>query len=66
MQKKIIKNAHLIREKGRVALLTLAARGVGTETANRLLEVSYANEDDLIKAILNAEMDYSRNRRFWS
>ncbi|EQD59051.1 hypothetical protein B2A_04134, partial [mine drainage metagenome] len=41
-------------------------RGVGTETANRLLEVSYANEDDLIKAILNAEMDYSRNRRFWS
>ena len=66
MQRKIVKNAHLIREKGKVALLTLAARGVGTETANRLLEVSYANEDDLIKAILNAEMDYSRNRRFWS
>ncbi|MCL4451231.1 MAG: DEAD/DEAH box helicase [Candidatus Thermoplasmatota archaeon] len=66
MQKKIVKNAHLIREKGKTALLTLAARGVGTETANRLLEVSYANEDDLIKAILNAEMDYSRNRRFWS
>ncbi len=66
MGKKIVKNAHLIRERGRTALLTLAARGVGTETANRLLEVSYASEDDLIKAILNAEMEYSRNRRFWN
>ena len=47
------------------ALITLAARGVGTETANRLLETSYSSEEDLLKAILNAEMEYSRNRRYW-
>jgi ATP-dependent Lhr-like helicase len=64
-ERRIIKNAHLIKEKGMTALITLAARGVGTETANRLLETSYSSEEDLLKAILNAEMEYSRNRRYW-
>lgn len=65
MERRIMRNAHLVKERGKTALFCLAARGVGTETARRLLEVSYVNDDDLIKAILNAEMEYSRNRRFW-
>ncbi|WP_297217652.1 DEAD/DEAH box helicase [Thermoplasma sp.] len=64
-RKRILKNAHLVKEKGIQAVMVLSARGVGPETASRILEVTYADENDLIRAILTAEMDYARNRRFW-
>ncbi|KAA8923089.1 DEAD/DEAH box helicase [Thermoplasma sp.] len=64
-RKRILKNAHLVKEKGLQAVMVMSARGVGPETASRILEVTYADEDDLIRAILTAEMDYARNRRFW-
>ncbi|BAB59973.1 ATP-dependent RNA helicase [Thermoplasma volcanium GSS1] len=64
-RKRIVKNAHLVKEKGIDAVMVLTARGIGPETASRILEVTYASEEDLIRAILNAEMDYARNRRFW-
>lgn len=65
IRKRLIKNAHLVRERGMHAIMVLAARGIGPETASRLLEVIYHNEDDFIRAILTGEMDYARNRRFW-
>ncbi len=64
-RKRLIKNAHLVRERGMQAIMVMAARGIGPETASRLLEVTYRNEDDLIRAILNGEMDYAKTRRFW-
>lgn len=65
IRKRLIKNAHLVRERGMHAIMVLAARGIGPETASRLLEVIYHREDDFIRAILTGEMDYARNRRFW-
>ncbi len=64
-RKRLMKNAHLVRERGMQAITVMAARGIGPETASRLLDVTYTNEDDLIRAILNGEMDYAKNRRFW-
>ncbi len=66
-RRRLVKNAHIVRERGGTdALIVLAARGgIGPETASRLLEVTYASEEDLLRAILNAEVDYARNRRFW-
>ncbi|MGC8609027.1 MAG: DEAD/DEAH box helicase, partial [Thermoplasmata archaeon] len=64
-RKRMVKNAHLVKERGMDAVIVMAARGIGPETASRILEVSYADDDDLIRAILNAEMEFARNRRFW-
>ncbi len=64
-RKRLMKNAHLVRERGMQAIMVMAARGIGPETASRLLDVTYSNEDDLIRAILNGEMDYAKTRRFW-
>ncbi|MCL4340852.1 MAG: DEAD/DEAH box helicase [Candidatus Thermoplasmatota archaeon] len=64
-RKRISKNAHLIRERGMQAVIVLAARGIGPETASRLLEVSYSNEDDMIRSILTAEIEFAKNKRFW-
>ena len=63
--RRLIKNAHLVRERGMRAVMLMAARGIGPETASRMLQVSYLSDDDFIKAILLAEMDYAKNRRFW-
>lgn len=65
VSRRLYKNAHLVRERGILAVMALAAHGIGPETASRLLEVSYQNEDDFIRAILNAEMEYAKNKRFW-
>lgn len=63
--RRLKKNAHLVRERGLNAVMVMAARGIGPETASRLLQVSYISEDDFIKAILLGEMDYAKNRRYW-
>jgi len=64
-RKRMIKNAHLVREHGITAVMVMAARGVGPEIASRILEVSYLNEDDLIRRLLNAETDFAKNRQYW-
>ncbi len=65
IMRRLYKNAHLIRERGMQAVIAMSARGIGPETALRILEISYQSEEDLIKAILNAEIEYAKNRRFW-
>ena len=60
------KSAHLVRERGQEALIALAGRGVGPETASRILSVRYFSIDDLIMEIIKAENDFARNRRFWN
>jgi ATP dependent helicase, Lhr family len=47
------------------AIIVLAARGIGPETASRLLEVSYSSDDDMIRSILTAEIEFAKNKRFW-
>ncbi len=64
-RKRLIQNAHLVRENGLTAIMVMAARGVGPETASRILEVSYLNEDDMIRNLLKAETDYAKNRQYW-
>ena len=63
--KRLVKNAHLVKERGMEAVIAMAARGIGPETAGRLLSVTYINKEDFIKAILNAEIEFAKNRRFW-
>lgn len=57
--------AELLAHYGERALLTLAARGVGPETARRLLARLYRNDDEFLTELLRAERQYARTRAFW-
>jgi ATP-dependent helicase Lhr and Lhr-like helicase len=58
-------SAELLANYGDRALLCLAARGVGPETAKRLLERPYRSENELLAALTRAERQYARTRAFW-
>ena len=59
------KNANLILAQGKRAVLALAARGVGVDTAARLLNFQHETEEEFLRAVLAAEVQYAKNRRFW-
>ena len=58
-------SAELLAHHGERALLALAARGVGPETARRLLARSFRNDDAFLTELLRAERAYARTRAFW-
>jgi ATP-dependent helicase Lhr and Lhr-like helicase len=58
-------SAELLAHYGERALFALAARGVGPETARRLLMRLYRNDDAFFTEILRAERHYARTRAFW-
>ena len=62
----LAKSIHILRARGKIALMTMAGRGIGPEIATRLLSVSYFDEDDLIREIIKQETDFAKNRRFWN
>jgi ATP-dependent Lhr-like helicase len=59
------KNANLVLAHGKRAVLALAARGVGEGTAARLLNFQHETEEEFLRAVLAAEVQYAKNRRFW-
>lgn len=59
-------SASLVASHGRLALLALSARGVGPDTAGRLLARQPGSEEELLKEVLAAEVLFARTRRFWS
>jgi ATP-dependent helicase Lhr and Lhr-like helicase len=58
-------SAELLASHGERALLALAARGVGPETARRLLARPYRNDESFLTELLRAERAYARTRAFW-
>jgi ATP-dependent Lhr-like helicase len=71
--KRLHKNASLILSYGKLAIMALVGRGIGPDTAARILRkynVSQLkkSEEILIKFlrdILKAELNYARTRGFW-
>ena len=63
--KKIFTNASLVMGHGKKAVLALVARGVGEETAARILRGYHETEDDFLRDVLAAEVNYARTKRFW-
>ncbi len=64
--KKIRTSYHLLRMYEDRALLVLAAHGIGPESASRILEVPSKSENELLEKILINEVEFAKNRRFWS
>jgi ATP-dependent helicase Lhr and Lhr-like helicase len=58
-------SAELLAHYGERALLCLAARGVGPETARRLLTRLYRSDAEFLTEVLRAERSYARTRSFW-
>ncbi len=58
-------SADLVSEYGRKAAMTLAARGIGPQTAARTLSKLHPSENELLKDIFSQEKLYVRTRRFW-
>lgn len=63
---KLATSANLLADHGERALLALAARGVGPDTAGRILAKQAEGHDAFLRAILEAEITYARTRQFWS
>jgi ATP-dependent Lhr-like helicase len=63
--KRIYKNANLVMAHGKKAVLTLVARGVGPDTAARILARMHSDESEFLREILAAEIVYARTKKFW-
>lgn len=58
------KSAILVMSYGRKALICLAGKGVGPTVAARILSVG-KSEEELVKEVVKAEVEYLRTREFW-
>ncbi|HYT01004.1 MAG TPA: DEAD/DEAH box helicase [Thermoplasmata archaeon] len=63
--KRLFTNASLVMAHGRRAVLALMARGVGEDTAARILRGYHETEEDFLRDVLAAEITYARTKRFW-
>ena len=71
--KRLHKNGSLVLTYGKNAVLALMGRGIGPETAARILRkynVQMLEKSDeihmkFLKDILKAELNYARTRGFW-
>lgn len=63
--KKLYKNASLVSSNGKKAMVALCGRGIGPDTASRILSSFQEDEDDFLRDILVAEINYAKTKRFW-
>jgi len=64
--RKIRTSYHLLRMYEDRALIVLAAHGIGPESASRILEVPTRSENELLEKVLINEVQFAKNKRFWS
>jgi len=67
VRNRMLRNAEMVQNRGLDAILCMMARGVGEDTATRILRAHppEGERDALLKAIHDAEIQYARTRRFW-
>jgi len=59
------RTADLILSYGKKALVAFQVRGIGPETAFRILGKMHPNEDDFFMDLLKAKIQYLRTRPYW-
>ncbi|MDV0444101.1 DEAD/DEAH box helicase [Methanorbis rubei] len=62
---RMMRNANMVLSSGRKAIIALAGRGVGPESAARILN-TFASGDNFYREILKAERKFVQTHRFWS
>jgi ATP-dependent Lhr-like helicase len=63
--KRLFTSASLVMAHGKRAVVALMARGVGEDTAARILRGYHETEEDFLRDLLAAEVTYARTKRFW-
>lgn len=58
--------ADLVLTYGAKVVTALAGRGVGPDTAIRILAKQKENNDDFLREILQAERNFAKTKRFWN
>jgi ATP-dependent Lhr-like helicase len=59
------RTADLVLSYGKKAVVALEVKGVGPETASRILGKMHPEEDDFFMDLLKAKIQYLRTREFW-
>ncbi len=59
------RTADLVLSHGRKALIAFQVRGVGPETAFRILGKMHHDEDEFYMDLLEAKIQYLRTRPYW-
>ncbi len=64
-RRELFRIANLVMSYGKNAVYALNTYGIGVETAARILARYYGSEEEFFKALMKAEREFVRTRRFW-
>jgi ATP-dependent Lhr-like helicase len=59
------RNASLVQAHGKQAVVAMSARGVGPDTAARIINRHREEADDFYRDVLAQERQYARTKSFW-
>jgi ATP-dependent Lhr-like helicase len=63
-EKRMMKNANMVLSSGRDAVIALSGRGVGPDSAARIL-ATFAKGDNFYREILKAERRFVQTHQYW-